>query len=139
VVEALGIRLVLGFLLILALGTSAGVWVGGLTEHRIAAISGTLQKVASGQMTTRIPTLQGSRADLSRVSTSINDTFERLETMPSGIRRKAYRSGCRLGLSRCKAICDLYRADLLDVDPEPGLRIDAQFHHAECAGQVSRF
>ena len=81
VLEALGITLVAGFILIMAFGTFAGVWVGRLTERRIEAISGTMEQVAAGQLAARIPTDATSNDDLSRVSISINDTLEQLENL----------------------------------------------------------
>jgi signal transduction histidine kinase len=81
VLEALGITLVAGFILIMAFGTFAGVWVGRLTERRIEAISGTMEQVAAGLLAARIPTDATSNDDLSRVSISINDTLEQLENL----------------------------------------------------------
>jgi signal transduction histidine kinase len=81
VLEALGITLVAGFILIMAFGTFAGVWVGRLTERRIESISGTMEKVAAGQLSARIPADDASSTDLSRVSSSINGTLEQLENL----------------------------------------------------------
>lgn len=81
VLEALGLTLVAGFLLILALGALVGVWVGRLTEERIETISGTLEKVSAGVLSARVPTRGGSNDDLSRVSVSINETLEKLENL----------------------------------------------------------
>lgn len=79
VLEALGISLVSGFILIMGIGSFAGVWVGRLTEQRIDAISGTMQEVAEGKLAARIPTDGASNDDLDRVSVSINSTLEQLE------------------------------------------------------------
>ena len=81
VLEALGITLVAGFVLIMALGTFAGVWVGRLTERRIESISGTMEKVAAGQLSARVPADHTANDDLSRVATSINETLEQLENL----------------------------------------------------------
>lgn len=55
VLEALGISLVSGFILIMGIGSFAGVWVGRLTEQRIEAISTTMEEVAEGKLAARIP------------------------------------------------------------------------------------
>lgn len=81
VLEALGISLVSGFILIMGIGSFAGVWVGRLTEQRIDAISGTMQEVAEGKLAARIPTDGASNDDLDRVSVSINSTLEQLEDL----------------------------------------------------------
>lgn len=81
VLEALGITLVAGFILIMAFGTFAGVWVGRLTERRIESISGTMEMVSAGQLSVRIPMDDVSNDDLSRVATSINATLEQLENL----------------------------------------------------------
>jgi len=81
VLEALGISLISGFILIMGLGSFVGVWVGRLTEQRIEAISGTMKKVAEGQLAARIPIDEASNDDLSRVSGSINSTLEQLENL----------------------------------------------------------
>lgn len=78
VLEALGISLLSGFILIMGIGSFAGVWVGRLTEQRIDAISGTMKEVAGGKLTARIPTDGASNDDLDRVSVSINSTLEQL-------------------------------------------------------------
>lgn len=79
VLEALGITLIAGFILIMALGTFVGIWVGRLTERRIETISGTLEKVTEGDLSARIPAEQVATDDLSRVSSSINAMLEQLE------------------------------------------------------------
>lgn len=81
VLEALGISLVSGFILIMGIGSFAGVWVGRLTEQRIDAISGTMKEVAEGKLAARIPTDGASNDDLDRVSVSINSTLEQLEDL----------------------------------------------------------
>ena len=81
VLEALGITLVSGFILIMWLGTLAGLWVGRLTEQRIEAISETMKEVANGQLAARIPINTASNDDLARVSGSINATLEQLEKL----------------------------------------------------------
>ncbi|UOA23043.1 Signal transduction histidine-protein kinase BaeS [Sulfitobacter pontiacus] len=81
VLEALGISLVSGFILIMGIGSFAGVWVGRLTEQRIEAISTTMEEVAEGKLAARIPIDETSNDDLDRVSTSINNTLEKLENL----------------------------------------------------------
>ncbi|WPZ24043.1 HAMP domain-containing sensor histidine kinase [Sulfitobacter pontiacus] len=81
VLEALGISLVSGFILIMGIGSFAGVWVGRLTEQRIEAISTTMEEVADGKLAARIPIDETSNDDLDRVSTSINNTLEKLENL----------------------------------------------------------
>lgn len=81
VLEALGITLVAGFILIMSFGTFAGVWVGRLTERRIESISGTMENVSQGDLSVRIPMDDLSNDDLSRVATSINATLEQLENL----------------------------------------------------------
>lgn len=81
VLEALGITLVAGFILIMALGTFAGVWVGRLTERRIESISGTMERVSAGQLSARVSLDGASNDDLSRVTNSINATLEQLENL----------------------------------------------------------
>ena len=81
VLEALGISLVSGFILIMGIGSFAGVWVGRLTEQRIEAISTTMEEVAEGKLAARIPIDETSNDDLDRVSTSINNSLEKLENL----------------------------------------------------------
>jgi signal transduction histidine kinase len=81
VLEALGISLVSGFILIMGIGSFAGVWVGRLTEQRIEAISTTMEEVAEGKLAARIPIDETSNDDLDRVSTSINNTLEKLANL----------------------------------------------------------
>ncbi len=78
VLEALGWALALGFVLMLAGGLWAGVRVGRLTEAKIARISATLDKVAQGDLSARIPTRQG-RSDLARVSGDVNKMLDQVE------------------------------------------------------------
>ncbi|MCA0042002.1 sensor histidine kinase [Celeribacter litoreus] len=81
VLEAMSITLVTGIILIMALGSFAGVWVGRLTERQIASISGALGRVADGQLSARIPIIDAPTDDLSRVAVSINGALEQLENL----------------------------------------------------------
>ncbi len=81
VLEALALTLVLGFILIVALGSCVGVWVGRLTESRIQAISATLEKVSAGVLSARVTEEDRSHDDLSRVSAAINKTLTQLEAL----------------------------------------------------------
>ena len=81
VLEALGISLVAGFILIMAFGSFVGIWVGRLTESRIQSISGTMGRVAAGELSARVPAETRSNDDLSRVSSEINATLEQLESL----------------------------------------------------------
>lgn len=79
VLEALGLSLIAGFFVILALGALVGVRVGRFTESRIETISATLEQVADGHLSARIPVEAASNDDLSRVADRINETLARLE------------------------------------------------------------
>jgi methyl-accepting chemotaxis protein len=81
ILEAMAISLLAGFILIMALGTGVGVWVGRLTERRLESISGTLEQVADGNLNTRIPIDETSNDDLTRVSSSINKTLQQLDNL----------------------------------------------------------
>ncbi|MDF3382575.1 MULTISPECIES: ATP-binding protein [unclassified Sulfitobacter] len=72
ILEALGIALVVGYLAVVTIGLIAGVWIGRITERRIAAISNTLSEVSSGNLASRIPISSNPRDDLSRLSAEIN-------------------------------------------------------------------
>ena len=78
ILEALGMALVVGYMLVVAFGLVVGVWIGRITERRIAAISDTLAEVSSGNLASRIPTIGTPRDDLSRLSTEINSMLAQI-------------------------------------------------------------
>lgn len=79
VLEALGIALIVGYLLVVGLGLLFGVRVGWLTERSISSISNTLAKISEGQLDARIPLAASAGDDLTRVSADINATLEQLK------------------------------------------------------------
>lgn len=81
VLEVLSAVLIGGFFIVIGLGLLAGVWIGRITESRINQISDTLKNVADGDMTARIPDMEGANDDLARVSSSINATLHKLQTL----------------------------------------------------------
>lgn len=81
ILEALGIALVVGYLIVVILGLVVGVWVGRMTEGRITAISDTLSKVSTGNLGARVQTNGVGRDDLSRVSLEINAMLEKIKRL----------------------------------------------------------
>lgn len=78
ILEALGFALVIGYLVVVILGLLVGVRVGRITEERITAISNTLSRVSSGDLTARVPLVDCARDDLSRVSVEINAMLDQI-------------------------------------------------------------
>ncbi|MFX0540885.1 sensor histidine kinase [Roseovarius sp. S4756] len=81
VLEALSIALVAGYILVISAGLIIGQFVGIRTERRIGSIMETLEEVAKGALSRRIPLLGTDRDDLSRVSGAINVMLDQLETL----------------------------------------------------------
>lgn len=81
VLEALGIALIGGYVLIIGFGLLFGTRVGRITEERISLISETLEKVSDGQLDARIPEMQSRGDDLSRVAANINTTLAQLKRL----------------------------------------------------------
>lgn len=81
ILEALGIALVVGYLVVVILGLVVGVWVGRMTEGRITAISDTLSRVSTGNLGARVQTNGVGRDDLSRVSLEINAMLEQIKRL----------------------------------------------------------
>lgn len=81
VLEVLSTVLVGGFFIVIGLGLLAGIWIGRITESRISQISTTLENVTHGDMAARIPDMEGANDDLARVSSSINATLNKLQTL----------------------------------------------------------
>jgi len=81
VLEALGASMIVGFVATMVVGSIVGIWVGRLTENRIQSISGTLKRVAAGELSARVTDVALAGDDLSRVSHSINVTLEQLERL----------------------------------------------------------
>lgn len=78
ILEALGVALVLGYLLVILLGLIVGVRVGRITEERITTILTTLSRVTSGQLEARVPVSALAGDDLSRVSVRINAMLDQI-------------------------------------------------------------
>ena len=81
ILEALGMSLVVGYLLVVILGLIVGVRVGRITEARITAISDTLSDVSTGNLGARVPTVGTARDDLSRVSSGINTMLDQIRRL----------------------------------------------------------
>ncbi|MEP2955712.1 MAG: ATP-binding protein [Sulfitobacter sp.] len=81
ILEALGIALVVGYLAVVILGLIVGIRIGRITERRITAISNTLAEASSGNLSSRIPTAQNARDDLSRVSAEINSMLGQIKRL----------------------------------------------------------
>lgn len=81
VLEVLSAVLIGGFIIVIGLGLLVGVWVGRITETRIAGISSALDRVAEGDLNARVPTSGRAKDDLARVSVSINTTLDRLQAL----------------------------------------------------------
>ncbi len=81
VLEVLSAVLIGGFCIVIGLGLLVGIWIGRITESRIDQISNTLENVAHGDLDARIPHMEGEIDDLVRVSSSINATLNKLQTL----------------------------------------------------------
>jgi signal transduction histidine kinase len=81
ILEALGISLVVGYLLVVTLGLIVGIRVGRMTEQRITAISDTLSDVSAGNLAARVPTVGAAGDDLSRVSAEINTMLDQIRRL----------------------------------------------------------
>lgn len=79
--EALLGVLFAGYVIVIGLGLLAGIWIGRITETRIAAVSDTLDQAANGDLTARVPDRGGARDDLAWVSSRINATLDRLQAL----------------------------------------------------------
>lgn len=76
--EALAWALVVGYILVIALGLIVGVRVGRITEARIVSISSTLDEVAAGHLAARVPTSAATHDDFARVSGDINAMLDQI-------------------------------------------------------------
>lgn len=81
VLEVLAAVLLVGFMIVIGLGLLVGVWVGRITESRIAAISEALDRVSEGDLTSRVPDVEGANDDLAWVSSRINATLNQLQAL----------------------------------------------------------
>ncbi len=81
VMEALGIALLAGYVLLISAGLIIGTAVGIRTERRIGRIMETLESVSSGALDKRIPASQGDKDDLSRVCGAVNAALDQLQAL----------------------------------------------------------
>ncbi len=81
VMEAVGIALGVGYLVVVGLGLLLGVRVGQATEGRISEISQTLALASKGDLSARVPRHHNENDDLSRISTGINAALDQLKRL----------------------------------------------------------
>lgn len=81
VLEAVGIALGAGYVVIVGLGLLLGTRVAKQTEARIAVISQTLSQAAQGKMTARIGIEGNATDDLSRVSVGIDAALDQIQRL----------------------------------------------------------
>lgn len=81
VMEAVGIALGVGYLVVVGLGLLLGVRVGQVTEERITEISKTLSLASQGDLGARVSPRPNDNDDLSRISTGINAALDQLKRL----------------------------------------------------------
>lgn len=81
VLEAVGIALGIGYVVIVGLGLLLGTRVAKQTEARIAVISQTLSQAAQGKMAARIGIQGNANDDLSRVSVGIDAALNQIQRL----------------------------------------------------------
>lgn len=81
VMEAVGIALGVGYLIVVGLGLLLGVRVGQATERRITQISETLAVASRSDLSARVPRHQNENDDLSRISIGINAALDQLKRL----------------------------------------------------------
>lgn len=79
--ESLGISLIIGFVVLAALGGFLGVRVGRLTGDRVEAISKTLDVAGSGDFEARIKRSGAAHDDLGIVEDKINNALTRIDRL----------------------------------------------------------
>lgn len=81
VLEAVGIALGVGYLIVVGLGLLLGIRVGRVTETRITDISDTLLRASQGDLGARVAPNAHDNDDLSRISSGINQALDQLERL----------------------------------------------------------
>lgn len=123
--EVLGRGFIVGFILLLLGGLTAGVIVGRRTEGRLTQISATLRSVAAGHLQQRVPTTGSEADDLARLADEINRTIVQLEQMVESQRQISadIAHDLRTPMQRLRQRLDLL---LNEPDLTPESRADAE-------------
>jgi len=79
--EGFGGGLIIGFVVVIMVGSGVGIAVGRRTETRLRQVSGTLERVAKGDLEARVSLHHSDADDLARLSREINSTISQLEKM----------------------------------------------------------